>query len=84
MHWDIMFKQVEFLIQGYLLPMTIGRLQISSSFVLEDATAKKDSKGFFALAYVGVEARALHHLSMFFATFANAIGGRRPPFRVLA
>jgi hypothetical protein len=50
-----MFEQVEFLIQGYLLPMTIGRLQISPSFVIEDAVAKKDSRGVFALAYVGVE-----------------------------
>lgn len=50
-----MLKQVEFLIQGYLLPMTIGRLQSSPSFVIEDAIAKKDSRGFFALAYVGVE-----------------------------
>ena len=50
-----MFKQVEFLIQGYLLPMTIGRLQISPSFVIEDATSKKDSEGFFSLAFVGVE-----------------------------
>ncbi|MFQ5759247.1 MAG: hypothetical protein ACE5IF_06180, partial [Candidatus Bathyarchaeia archaeon] len=50
-----MFKQVEFLIQGYLLPMTMGRLQISPNFVIEDAIAKEDSREFFALAYVGVK-----------------------------
>jgi len=50
-----MLKQVEFLIQGYLLPLTMGRLQVSPSFIIEDAMAKKDSKGFFALAFVGVE-----------------------------
>lgn len=48
-------KQVEFLIQGYLLPMTMGRLQVSPSFVIEDAIAKKDIEGFFALAFIGVE-----------------------------
>lgn len=50
-----MFKHVEFLIQGDLLPMTIGRLQVSPSFVIEEATSKKDLGGFFALAFVGVK-----------------------------
>ena len=50
-----MLKQVEFLIQGYLLPMTIGRLQVSPSFVIEEAVSKKDLGGFFALAFVGVK-----------------------------
>lgn len=50
-----MFKQVEFLIQGYLLPLTIGRLQVSPSFLIEDAIAKKDVEGFFALAFIGVK-----------------------------
>jgi len=49
-----MFKQVEFLIQGYLLPITIGRLQISPSFVIEDATSKKGLARSFALAFIGV------------------------------
>lgn len=53
-----MLEQVEFLIQGYLLPITMGRLQISASFVIEDAISEKDLKGFFALAYVGVEDEA--------------------------
>lgn len=50
-----MFEQVEFLIQGHLLPMTMGRLQVSPSFVIEDAIAKKNIEGFFALAFIGVE-----------------------------
>ena len=50
-----MLKQVEFLIQGYLLPIGMGRLQVSPSFVIENARGKNDLKGFFALAYVGAE-----------------------------
>jgi len=53
MHWDAMFEQVEFLIQGYLLPPTIGRLEVSPSFIIEDAS--KNLEGFSALAFVGVE-----------------------------
>ncbi len=48
-------KQVEFLVQGHLLPMTIGRLKVSPRFVIESAIAKKDIKGIFALAFLGVE-----------------------------
>lgn len=53
--WDSMFKQVEFLIQEPLLPMTISKLQVSSSFIIEDATSKKEFREVFALAFVGVE-----------------------------
>ena len=52
---SMLLKQVEFLIQGYLLPMAIGRFQVSPSFVIEDAIAMKDAGGSFALAFLGVE-----------------------------
>ena len=51
----MLLKQVEFLIQGYLLPITMGRLQVSPRFIIEDAIAKKDREGFFALGFIGVE-----------------------------
>jgi len=51
--------QVEFLVEGNLLPTTIGRLQVSETLILENAwswerTSTGQSKS-FALAYVGVE-----------------------------
>ncbi len=49
-----MLKQVEFLLQGSLLPLTMGRLHVSPSFIIEEATSKKDYGGPFALAFVGV------------------------------
>lgn len=47
-----MYKQVEFLIQGYVLPITLGRLQVSPSFIIEDATSKKGLARSFALAFI--------------------------------
>jgi hypothetical protein len=51
--------QVEFLVEGNLLPMTIGKLQVSENLILEQAwsnekTSLGQSKS-FTLAYVGVE-----------------------------
>jgi hypothetical protein len=51
--------QVEFLVEGNLLPMTIGRLQVSENLILESAWEPEKSltgrHRSFALAYVGVE-----------------------------
>jgi len=60
-HYLIMLlHQVEFLIEGYLLPPTIGRLQVSETLILEqvsrsgiEPTFSYDSTS-FSKAYVGV------------------------------
>jgi len=49
-----MLNQVEFLLQGPLLPLTIGRLHVSPSFRIEGAAGEKTAGGSFALAFVGV------------------------------
>lgn len=46
----MMIHQVQFLIEGYLLPPTIGRLQISENLVLEQVLAN----GVKTIAYVAV------------------------------
>ena len=56
----MMLHQVEFLIEGYLLPPTIGRLRVSAKLILEQAW-RRDSESrlsheqrHYTIAYVGV------------------------------
>lgn len=54
-------RQVEFLVEGYLLPFTMGELRVSEKLLLQQALRKEDSSWltppspFYTLAYVGVE-----------------------------
>lgn len=56
----MLIHQVEFLIEGFLLPPTIGRLQISENLVLEQVYRKGSEtilaheSRFYTIAYVGV------------------------------
>jgi hypothetical protein len=47
-----MLEQVEFLIKGSLLPLTIGKLQVSERFILEHVFGERARA---AIAYLGVE-----------------------------
>ena len=49
-----MIHQVEFLIEGLLMPPTIGRLQITDTLVLEQVSGNDSENPISAVAYVGV------------------------------
>lgn len=57
----MMLHQVEFLIEGHLLPMTMGEMRVSENLLLQQAWKKEtgswlsDSQTFHTLAYVSVE-----------------------------
>lgn len=56
----MMLHQVEFLVEGYLLPLTIGRLRVSEKLILEQVWRRgRESRlshepSDYAIAYVGV------------------------------
>jgi len=50
-----MLHQIEFLIEGYLLPSTIGRLKISETLIFEQVWGNGRENPMAALAYVGVD-----------------------------
>jgi len=49
---NIVFHQVEFLIEGYLLPLTIEKLRICENLILEQVYSQE--KPYVTVAYVGV------------------------------
>ena len=57
----MMLHQVEFLIEGYLLPPTIGRLRVSTKLILEMVSREGfessviDEPAYYTIAYVGVD-----------------------------
>ena len=56
LYYLTMIHQVEFLIEGFLMPPTIGRLQITDMLVLEQVCGNDSENPFSAIAYVGVVA----------------------------
>ena len=49
-----MIHQVEFLIEGYLMPPTIGRMQITDTLILEQVYGSHSENPISAIAYIGV------------------------------
>jgi len=51
-----MWHQVEFLLEGYVLPMTIDELIVSNRFLLEAVSSKNNAtKSEYVIAYVAIE-----------------------------
>jgi len=50
----MMLHQVEFLVEGHMLPPTIGRLKISETLILEQVYRSGSEHPISAIAYVGV------------------------------
>jgi hypothetical protein len=56
--YSIMLYQVEFLIKGYLLPITVGEFRVSENFLIEKVSPKhlRYEQTDYAIAYVAVDA----------------------------
>jgi len=76
-----MLTQVEFLIEGNLLPPTIGRLKVSEKLIIEKAMSKNEfiRAGDFAFAYVGEDesdffGAAVSYMDFFLLMYALTSG----------
>ena len=82
-----MWHQVEFLLEGYVLPMTIEELRISDRFLLESAYPKNKSDGsFYSLAYVATEEKSNYFKSVinyvdFFILIFALVSGQHVTFK---